>query len=74
MLKGQIWRIRKGLPTNSPESVALANLYLVEPGETVQLVPVRCGYKRYIDDLLLRLSSDCVSLCIERLHVFHQNI
>ena len=74
VFEGQIWRIRKGLPTGSPVSVVLANLYLVELDETLRLVPGLCGYKRYIDDLLLLLSRDCVSLCIERLHAFHPNI
>ena len=72
--EGQIWRIRKGLPTGSPVSVVLANLYLVEFDATLRLTPGLCGYKRYIDDLLLLLSRDCVSSCIERLHSFHPNI
>ena len=72
--EGEIYRICKGLPTGSPVSVVLANLYLVELDATLRGTPGLCFYKRYIDDLLLLLSRDCLVDVIARLHSFHPNI
>ena len=72
--EGEIYRICKGLPTGSPVSVVLASLYLVELDATLRGTPGLCFYKRYIDDLLLLLSRDCLVDVIARLHSFHPNI
>ena len=73
VFEGRIFRIQKGLPTGSPVSVVLANLYLVEMDAKLMFMPL-CLYKRFIDDLCLLVWSDCAQECIRRLHSFHPDI
>ena len=73
VFEGRIFRIQKGLPTGSPVSVVLANLYLVEMDAKLMFMPL-CLYKRFIDDFCLLVWSDCAQECIRRLHSFHPDI
>ena len=72
--EGNVFRIGKGLPTGSPVSVVLANLYLIELDALIQRYMVVCFYRRYIDDLCLLLTGDYADMILERAHEFHPSI
>ena len=72
--EGNLFRIGKGLPTGSPVSVVLANLYLIELDALIQRFMVVCFYRRYIDDLCVLLTGDFADMILESAHEFHPSI